>query len=286
MTAPTSVYPPAVAAMIDDFTAWAAELGTAPSRNATMKRFRIGDEKAKALLATLAAPAPDERLTTGPAPQQQPEPTGPDLEPEITPEPITVEPSPLTAVDVAPEPKIAAGPVERPAADPIPVAAPPLPVTASAPVPAPVRRKLQIRTWPILVVGLGAFIAIWAGWVELGRLTGFGVVHPLPGIWDSFKIDTAITLPLGMDAYAAFALKVWFTPGISARARKFARWSTIVSLLVGMCGQVAYHLMEAQGITTAPWQITTAVSCLPVIVLGLASGLVHLVRADIEEDEQ
>ncbi|MFC7243688.1 ABC transporter permease [Catellatospora aurea] len=285
MTAPTSVYPPAVAAMVDDFTAWAAELGTAPSRNATMKRFRIGDEKAKALLATLAAPAPDERLTSGPAPQQQPEPTDTDLEPEITPEPITVEPSPLTAVDVAPEPKITAAPVERPAADPIPVAAPPLTIPVSAPVPAPVRRKPQIRTWPILVVGLGAFIAIWAGWVELGRLTGFGVVHPLPGIWDSFKIDTAITLPLGMDAYAAFALKVWFTPGISARARRFARWSTIVSLLVGMCGQVAYHLMEAQGISTAPWQITTAVSCLPVIVLGLASGLVHLVRADQEAEQ-
>ncbi|MEU7820171.1 ABC transporter permease [Catellatospora sp. NPDC049133] len=290
MTAPTSVYPPAVAALVDDFKLWAAELGTAPSRNATMKRFRIGDEKAKALLATLAAAAPDERLTSGPAPQQQPDPTGPDLVPEITAAPITDTPSPLTAVDVAPEPKITAAPVERPAADPIPVAAPPLPVAAPAPVPVvvavPVRRKPQIRTWPILVVGLGAFIAIWAGWVELGRLTGFGVVHPLPGIWDSFKIDTAITLPLGMDAYAAFALKVWFTPGISARARRFARWSTIVSLLVGMCGQVAYHLMEAQGITTAPWQITTAVSCLPVIVLGLASGLVHLVRADQEETEQ
>jgi hypothetical protein len=44
--------------------------------------------------------------------------------------------------------------------------------------------------------------------------------------------------------------------------------------------------MEARGITTAPWQITTAVSCLPVIVLGLASGLVHLVRADQEDEDQ
>lgn len=36
-------------------------------------------------------------------------------------------------------------------------------------VPAPVRRKPQIRTWPMPVVGLGAFIVIWVGRVELGR---------------------------------------------------------------------------------------------------------------------
>ncbi|GAA2352301.1 ABC transporter permease [Catellatospora methionotrophica] len=293
MTAPASVYPVAVADLVDDFQAWAKELGDAPSHRATMKRFRIGTDKARALLSTLPTDTPDEPTTPAPdaapvALLDPPAPVAPVL-PEVTAEPITAPAELLYRVDVAAPPKITPPAAERvtPAHTTAPVAVP-IPVPAPAPI-APavrVRPKPRVRTWPILVVGLGAFIAIWAGWVELGRLTGFGVVHPLPGIWDSLKIDTAITLPLGMDAYAAFALKVWFTPDISARARKFARWSTIVSLLVGMCGQVAYHLMAAQGITSAPWQITTAVSCLPVIVLGLASGLVHLVRADQEADEQ
>lgn len=34
--------------------------------------------------------------------------------------------------------------------------------------------------------------------------------------------------------------------------------------------------------TAAPWQITTAVSCLPVAVFGLAAALVHMVRAGEE----
>lgn len=289
MTAPASVYPVAVADLVDDFQAWAKELGDTPSHRATMKRFRIGTDKARALLSTLPTYTTDEPTTTAApdaAPDALPAPVAPVL-PEVPAEPITAPAELLYRVDVAAPSKIT-----PPAAEPVAPARTAAPAAAPIPVPVPapiapavrVRPKPRVRTWPILVVGLGAFIAIWAGWVELGRLTGFGVVHPLPGIWDSLKIDTAITLPLGMDAYAAFALKVWFTPGISPRARKFARWSTIVSLLVGMCGQVAYHLMAAQGITSAPWQITTAVSCLPVIVLGLASGLVHLVRADQEED--
>ncbi len=38
------------------------------------------------------------------------------------------------------------------------------------------------RAWPVLLLALPAFVAIWSGWVELGRLTGFGPVSPLPGI--------------------------------------------------------------------------------------------------------
>ncbi|MEV4417775.1 hypothetical protein [Catellatospora sp. NPDC049609] len=127
MTAPTSIYPPAVAALVDDFHAWAAKLGTAPSRNATMKRFRIGDEKAKALLSTLTAPAPDERLTDVPARPEQAEPTVAAPEPEITEPAIIPQASPQTAVGVAPEPKITPLALALPVADPIPVAAPPLP---------------------------------------------------------------------------------------------------------------------------------------------------------------
>ncbi|MEV4418248.1 ABC transporter permease [Catellatospora sp. NPDC049609] len=273
MTAPTSAYPVAVADLVDDFQKWAAELGTTPSQNATKARFKVGSDKARALLATLTAPAPApaERITTPapaapvvePVPVAEPAASAPTPEPvpDVPAEPIKAPASPQTAVDADLGAKIAPAIAETAAAAPVTVARP----------------KRRIRSWPVFIIGLGAFVGIWSGWVELGKLTGFGPVQPLPGIADDFSLNTAITLPLGMEAYAAYALKVWMTSGIPARARDFARWSTIVALLVGMAGQVAYHLMAANGITSAPWQITTAVACLPVIVLGLAATLAHLV---------
>ena len=47
-----------------------------------------------------------------------------------------------------------------------------------------------------------------------------------------------------------------------------------------MAGQVAYHLLAQAGVTRAPWEVTTAVSCLPVLVLGMGSALAHLLRSD------
>ena len=37
--------------------------------------------------------------------------------------------------------------------------------------------------------------------------TGFGLVSPLPGIWPSLHLDTTITLPVGVEVYAAYALR-------------------------------------------------------------------------------
>lgn len=61
-------------------------------------------------------------------------------------------------------------------------------------------------------------------------------------------------------------------------ARRFARWSAIASLALGAAGQIAYHLMVAAGVTQAPWVITAFVSCLPVVVLGCAAALTHLIH--------
>jgi hypothetical protein len=47
-----------------------------------------------------------------------------------------------------------------------------------------------------------------------------------------------------------------------------------------MAGQVAYHLLAQAQVRHAPWGITTAVSCLPVLVLGMGAALAHLLRAD------
>jgi hypothetical protein len=125
-------------------------------------------------------------------------------------------------------------------------------------------------------------VAVWSGWVGIGQMTGFGQIHPLPGIWPSLHLDTAVTLPIGVEAYAAFALRVWLTasPAVSDRTRRFARRSAIAALVLGMAGQIAYHLLAQAGVSRAPWEVTTAVACLPVLVLGMGSALAHLLRSD------
>jgi hypothetical protein len=118
---------------------------------------------------------------------------------------------------------------------------------------------------PLLVLAAPAAVAVWSGWVGIGQMTGFGQIHPLPGIWDSLHLDTAVTLPIGVEAYAAFALRVWLTssPAVSDRSRRFARRSAIAALVLGMAGQVAYHLLAQAGASRAPWEVTTVVACLP-----------------------
>jgi DNA-binding NarL/FixJ family response regulator len=144
---------------------------------------------------------------------------------------------------------------------------------------APIPTSSRPRTWPVALLALPAFVAIWSGWVGLGGLTGFGKVQPLPGTpLSGWTLDTAITLPIGMEVYAAYALRVWLTGHLSERATRFARRTAIGALLLGAAGQVAYHLMTAAGITRAPWWITTVVACLPVAVLGMGAALAHLIR--------
>lgn len=137
--------------------------------------------------------------------------------------------------------------------------------------------------WPLLLVAISAGVATWSGWVELGKLTGFGVVHPLPGIADGFSLNSAIVLPLGVEAYSAYALGAYLTSRrLSQETRRFARGSALGSLALGLMGQVAYHLMVARGMHHAPWWVTTAVACIPVIMLGLAASLSHMISRDGE----
>ena len=139
-----------------------------------------------------------------------------------------------------------------------------------------------VRRWPLLLIASPAAVAVWSGWVGLGGLCGFGVIHPLPGIWDGLQLNTAITLPVGVEAYGAYALGAWLTPGTPDRARAFARRSAVGALALGMLGQVVYHLLAAAGAVRAPWPVVVLVSCIPVITLGFGAALTHLLRTDPE----
>jgi hypothetical protein len=250
MTSPArSAYPVPVADLIPKARDLAAELGTVPSRNRLMSEFRIGADKARTILAALdAVPAPEPaepHLHAVPDTQTPDEtPASPDAEP------VAVSTQDSTAVD----------PDRTPATSPA--------VTAPR----------TLHRWPLVLLAVPAFVAVWSGWVGLGELTGFGVVHPLPGIADGFSINSAITLPVGVETYAAFALRAWLSGDLPHRARRFAKWSAIGSLTLGALGQVAYHLLSASGVTHAPWQITTVVACLPVAVLGMGAALAHLIH--------
>jgi len=141
-----------------------------------------------------------------------------------------------------------------------------------------------MRSWPLLVLAVPAAAEVWSGWVGIAQKTGFGMVPLLPGIWPSLHLDTAVTLPVGVECYAAYALRAWLAAdrAISDRTRRFARRSALFSFALGMAGQVAFHLMDQDRITRAPWAITTLVSCLPVLVLGMGTALAHMLREDAE----
>jgi len=283
----TSAYPIKLGALTQQVKELAAELGEIPSRNRIMRECKVGADKAKAVLTALDADgftvattaAGDGSLlvssVTGSDPVEVEVPTRrlhsvPLTDVERAESTLTTEADTVTEV-------VQAGAEVTPVVDP--VAEPhEVPPGAEAVQGAPVKR---VRSWPLLLLAAGAFVAIWGGWTGLGELTGFGPVRLLPGIADRFVINSAITLPLGVEAYAAYAMRVWLSSTTrSDRARAFARWSAIGSLVLGALGQVAYHLMKAAGITVAPWWITTFVSVLPVVVLGCGAALTHLMFDD------
>ncbi|WP_243789761.1 ABC transporter permease [Saccharopolyspora gloriosae] len=283
MNTAKSAYPVPIDELIPQARQLATDLGELPSRNRLMSELRIGAKKANTVLEFLgkadaeAEEASPVRLhlvaETEPddSGQDPAEPLSEDDEDQLTPEPEPTEP--VSARGRGPEKQgthTEAVPAEHEQASKI--ASPELP-----PVARPVPR------WPVLLLALPAFVAIWSGWVGLGGLTGFGIVHPLPGIWDGFELNTAITLPIGVETYAAYALRVWLSGQVPQRARRFARISALGSLGLGALGQIAYHLMTAAGMTSAPWWITTLVACLPVAVLGMGAALTHLLHTDPTE---
>lgn len=284
MTAPTtsgSAYPPAVEELIPKARELADQLGETPSRNRLMREFRVGSPKATALREALVKEMETrqlaEKLRTNRVTQAgrrgslRPVPPLPPDEPDTT-EPIESLEAEAPPVQSDPDDEIA-DLAALPTKD-----GHPEPVTEATADLAPVTTVRRVAAWPVLLLAAPAFVAIWAGWVELGRLTGFGKVNLLPGIGSGWVINTAISLPVGVETYAAYALWVWLSGNAQLTARRFAKWSAIASLAIGALGQIAYHLMAAAGWAAAPWLITAAVACLPVLVLGMGAALAHLMH--------
>lgn len=135
--------------------------------------------------------------------------------------------------------------------------------------------------WPLLLIAAPAAVAIWSGWVGLGSKCGFGPVNLLPGIGRGFTVNTAITLPVGIESYGVYAMFAWLTlKGVNDRTRDFARKSAIGALALGILGQIVYHLLAVAGWGEAPWFVVMLVSCLPVVTVYLGAALTHLIVAD------
>jgi hypothetical protein len=241
-----------------------AELGEKFGRSARWGRLRIAE-----------ATADDE-----------PSPVLPDTEPALPPvwTPPAVAPEASTPEPVAPSLPPVVTPTVEPEAAPV-AALPERHEESPAAVAVAVKPLSPLRVWPVWLLMLPASVAIWSGWVGLGQMAGFGPVRILPGIADQVVINSAITLPIGMGTYAAYALYVWLSGKARGRARKMARNSAIAAMAVGALGQIAYHVMAAANVGAAPWWITAGVATLPVAVLGMGAALAHMVRAETDGAE-
>jgi hypothetical protein len=265
--------------LLPDARALAERTRALPSVRKLMDQLRIGRPKAREIRARLASEI--HRATSRRGRVQSGRTATGRRRRRATLRLIHASAAPVSLGDSVSDPWIYSVPVQSPGALRTTTEAL-RPVDSVAPVPPQASQRRTVKAWPLLLLALPAFVAIWSGWVGLGGLTGFGVVHPLPGIADGVSLNTAITLPIGGETYGAYALYVWLSGNVPSRARRFAMWSAVGSLGLGAAGQIAYHLMVAAGMTAAPWWITTIVACIPVAVLGMGAALYHLVHAGQE----
>lgn len=275
MTAPTGVDD----ALVEKARELARAQGRLPSRNAIKVGLRVGSDKAAAVLDRLVADQRARRDNSRRGLRA------------IARRGSQAHPRRRSLTGLRAGLSAPTSPIVGPYAPTIPPqVAPPAagskPTPTSPQPPRPETPRKRVATWPAKLVALPAAVAIWAGWVALGGMTAFGRVNLLPGIKGGLVVDTAITLPIGVEAYAAYAFYVALAPHAPARARRFAARSSGLAVVLGMGGQAAFHLMTAAGWTAAPWPVTTLVSCLPVAVFAMAARLVHHVLAGEVSDDR
>jgi hypothetical protein len=281
---------------VDELTEAARRLvsdGGLPSQRKLMNELHIGKPKARAVLDALRSEEPspvnavrlhlvEPTSTAAPMPVSDAAPESPVSDGEATDSDESDAVAPTMPDEAGPDAPMDGDSVVAVTSEPVNQVADPGTApesTEETDASGTVNDAKHVPVWPVLLLTLPAFAAVWSGWVSLGGMAGFGVVHPLPGIADQVTLNTAITLPIGVEVYAAYALWVWLSGGVPEPARRFARASAVASLCTGALGQIAYHLLAAARVQHAPWPITTLVACLPVAVLGMGAALAHLVRS-------
>jgi hypothetical protein len=132
---------------------------------------------------------------------------------------------------------------------PIPGAGAEIAGDRSAAVPA---RARTVRSWQLLVLAAPAAAEVWSGRVGIAQKTGFGLIFPLPGIWPSLHLDTTITLPVSVEAYAACE------QGLPASRKSPAAWPVTTSPKTASTSAATSTPPESTAAT--PWTSCTS-SC-------------------------
>ena len=142
-------------------------------------------------------------------------------------------------------------------------------------------RTQRVGTWPLLVLALPAAVAVWSGWVGIGQMTGFGQVTSC----QESGTPCISTPPSPCRSASKPTPPTHCGPGCPPALRS----------LPGPAGSPAGQRSDpscsawpGRSPTTSSRRpvlrmrpgITTAVSCLPVLVLGMGAALAHLLRAD------
>ena len=140
-------------------------------------------------------------------------------------------------------------------------------------------RARAVRSWPLLVL---AAPAAGRGVVRLGRHRQQDRLRaglPAAGIWPSLHLDTTSPCRPGGGLRGVRAARLAGQRACGQRADPPVR-QVVRDLLLRarMAGQAAYHLLAQAGTARAPWPITTIVSCLPVLVLGMDRASPHAAR--------
>ncbi|MDG4768517.1 DUF2637 domain-containing protein [Solwaraspora sp. WMMD406] len=156
MTAPPSVYPPAVSDLMPAARDLTARLGTLPSQNRIKTELRVGHRKAGVILDSLRADfAPPAADPAPPAVDTTPGEPGPD--PDTTPD-VGITPAPLVPAVDTPPPLL---PLPTVAVEPVPEITP---TTATMPADGGPRRRRPApgRVWAYVGVTLGGLVSIAA----------------------------------------------------------------------------------------------------------------------------
>lgn len=118
-------------------------------------------------------------------------------------------------------------------------------------------------TWlGLITVALAAAVLSFAALRDLAILAG----TPATLAW---------LLPICLDAAVLVATRLWLTPGVDTRARRFARSLALAMIALSVGGNAVSHWLTTFQVTP-PWWAVVAVAAVPPAVLGAVAHLAAL----------